>query len=146
MILNLMGPPGAGKGTQAQRIQDKFGLVQLSTGDMLRAAKEASTEVGLRAKAAMDAGQLVTDDIVIGIIAERITEADCKDGFLLDGFPRTVAQAEALDKMLSNNLREIERLEIEISKLRSPRRLEKIAKRKFNLLPPRSDQIVRINK
>lgn len=101
MILVMFGPPGAGKGTQAQRIQKNLSLVQLSTGDMLRAAKEAGTPVGLKAKAAMETGQLVTDDIVVGIIAERISEDDCKKGFILDGFPRTVAQAEALDVMLT---------------------------------------------
>ena len=101
MILVMFGPPGAGKGTQAQRIQKDLSLVQLSTGDMLRAAKEAGTPVGLKAKAAMESGQLVTDEIVVGIIAERISETDCKNGFILDGFPRTLAQAEALDVMLA---------------------------------------------
>jgi len=102
MIVVLLGPPGAGKGTQAQRIEKTFGLVQLSTGDMLRAAKEAGSPVGKKAKEFMDAGKLVTDEIVIGIIADRIEEDDCSRGFLLDGFPRTVAQAEALDKLLQD--------------------------------------------
>lgn len=97
--LMMLGPPGAGKGTQAQRLSELLSIPQISTGDMLREAKRRGTELGLRAATFMDAGGLVPDDVVIGIVVERLTSPDVASGFILDGFPRTQAQAEALDKM-----------------------------------------------
>jgi adenylate kinase len=96
MRLILLGAPGAGKGTQAQYITEKYGIPQISTGDMLRAAVKAETELGLQAKEVMDAGGLVSDDIIIGLVKERIQDADCANGFLFDGFPRTIPQAQAM--------------------------------------------------
>ena len=108
MIVIFLGPPGAGKGTQASHIVGRYGIPQLSTGDMLRAAVAAGTPVGLKAKAIMDAGNLVSDDVVAAIIEERIEAPDCKPGFLLDGFPRTVAQADMLDEMLAKHGRSVD--------------------------------------
>jgi len=100
MQLIFLGPPGAGKGTQAKIFLERSGIVQISTGDILRAAVSAGTELGLKAKSFMDKGELVPDSVVIGIIEERIQESDCKKGFVLDGFPRTLEQAKALDSIL----------------------------------------------
>ncbi|OOF04898.1 adenylate kinase [Salinivibrio sp. MA440] len=99
MRIILLGAPGAGKGTQAQFIMEKYGIPQISTGDMLRAAIKAGTELGLKAKAVIDAGELVSDDIILGLVKERISQDDCANGFLLDGFPRTIPQADGLKEI-----------------------------------------------
>ncbi len=108
MNLILFGPPGAGKGTQAQFIVERFGIPQVSTGDMLRTAVKAQTPLGLKAKEIMESGGLVSDEVVLGIVRERLAQPDCDSGFVLDGFPRTMPQADALDKMLSEIGREID--------------------------------------
>ena len=108
MKLILLGPPGAGKGTQAERLVKDFGIVQLSTGEMLRAAVAAKTEVGVKVEQILERGELVSDDIVCAIISERVDQPDCANGFILDGFPRTIAQAEALDALLADKKLELD--------------------------------------
>lgn len=128
MRLILLGPPGAGKGTQAARLTEKFKIPQLSTGDMLRAAVKAGTPVGLQAKAVMDAGGLVSDEIVCGIISDRIEEADAANGFILDGFPRTVAQAKALDELLAKKAMDLDAIvELKVDENALLARIEKRA-------------------
>jgi len=129
MRLILLGPPGAGKGTQAIRISERYGIPQLSTGDMLRAAVAAETPVGLAAKDIMARGELVPDEVVVQIISDRIDEPDCSNGFILDGFPRTVAQAEALEDLLEKKQKQLDSVvELEVDDSILVDRIEKRAK------------------
>jgi adenylate kinase len=138
--LILLGPPGAGKGTQANFIKEKFGIPQISTGDMLRAAVKAGTELGIAAKKIMDAGGLVSDDIIIGLVKDRIKEADCANGFLFDGFPRTIAQADALKDAAVpiDYVVEIDVADEEIIKRMSGRRVHMASGRTYHIVfnPP----------
>ncbi|MGN1393782.1 MAG: adenylate kinase [Succinivibrionaceae bacterium] len=141
MRIILLGAPGAGKGTQAQFLMSKFGIPQISTGDMLRSAIKAGTPLGLKAKEVMDKGQLVSDDIIIGLVKDRVAQDDCANGFLLDGFPRTIPQAEALD---TNNIGidavvEISVPDEEIVKRMSGRRVHLASGRTYHVVfnPPK---------
>jgi len=140
MRLILLGGPGAGKGTQACYLTERYGIPQISTGDMLRAAVKAQTPLGIEAKKVMDAGDLVSDDIIIGLVKERIKQADCEHGFLFDGFPRTLAQADAL-KQANINLDAVVEIDVdgeEIIKRMSGRRIHEASGRSYHLIynPP----------
>jgi len=143
MRIILLGSPGSGKGTQAQFITEKYGIPQISTGDMLRAAVRAGTALGLEAKKVMDAGGLVSDDIILGLIKERITETDCADGFLLDGFPRTIAQAEGLTALgvVIDEVLEIAVDDEEIIKRMAGRRVHLASGRTYHIKfnPPKNE-------
>lgn len=143
MRIILLGSPGSGKGTQAQFITEKFAIPQISTGDMLRAAVRAGTPLGIEAKKVMDAGGLVSDDIILGLIKERITQDDCKNGYLLDGFPRTIAQAEGLEKMgvELDYVIEIAVDDAEIIKRMSGRRVHLASGRSYHVVfnPPKTE-------
>lgn len=145
MRIILLGSPGSGKGTQAQFITEKYAIPQISTGDMLRAAVREGTPLGVEAKKVMDAGGLVSDDIILGLIKERITQADCQNGFLLDGFPRTIAQAEGLDTMgiVIDHVIEIVVADEEIVKRMAGRRVHTQSGRTYHVLfnPPKVEGI-----
>ncbi|PVZ64923.1 adenylate kinase [Pelagibaculum spongiae] len=139
----LLGPPGAGKGTQAQFVKERYSIPQISTGDMLRAAVKAGTPLGVEAKKVMDAGQLVSDDIIIGLVKERIAEPDCKNGFLFDGFPRTLPQAAALKAsgVVIDAVIEIAVADEEIVKRMSGRRIHEASGRSYHVIynPPKQE-------
>lgn len=143
MRIILLGAPGAGKGTQAQFITEQFNIPQISTGDMLRAAVKAGTELGMKAKGIMDAGGLVSDDIIVGLVKERINEQDCKNGFLFDGFPRTIPQAQALKDadIAIDYVVEIDVADEEIVKRLSGRRVHPASGRVYHLIynPPQQE-------
>ena len=141
MRIVLLGPPGAGKGTQAKELVSKYGIVQLSTGDMLRAAVAAGTPVGLKAKDIMARGELVPDEVVVGIVSDRIDQPDARNGFILDGFPRTVPQAEALDRMLANKKLRLDAvIELEVDPDVLVRRIEnRVEQMKLRGEPLRAD-------
>ena len=143
MRLILLGGPGAGKGTQANYIKEKYGIPQISTGDMLRAQIKAGTELGMKAKAIMDAGGLVSDDIIIGMVKARLTEADCKNGYLFDGFPRTIPQAEAMKAagVPIDYVVEIDVADEEIVKRMSGRRVHLASGRTYHVMfnPPKTE-------
>jgi adenylate kinase len=145
MRIILLGSPGSGKGTQAQFITEKYAIPQISTGDMLRAAVRAGTPLGVEAKKVMDAGGLVSDNIILGLIKERITQTDCKNGFLLDGFPRTIVQAEGLEAMgiVIDDVIEIEVADEEIVKRMAGRRVHLPSGRTYHVLfnPPKEEGI-----
>lgn len=149
MNIILMGLPGAGKGTQADGIVEKYNIPHISTGDMFRAAISEGTELGLKAKSYMDQGALVPDEVTIGIVRERLSKADCEKGFLLDGFPRTVPQAEALDELLADTNRKIEHvvnIEVnpeELVKRLTGRRICKVCGTSYHLQfnPPKEDGV-----
>ena len=145
MRIILLGSPGSGKGTQAQFITEKYAIPQISTGDMLRAAVREGSPLGIEAKKVMDAGGLVSDSIILGLIKERIVQADCKNGFLLDGFPRTIAQAEGLQAMgvIIDNVIEIVVADEEIVKRMAGRRVHLHSGRTYHVLfnPPKVEGI-----
>lgn len=145
MKVILLGPPGAGKGTQANYIKQEFNIPQISTGDMLRAAVKAGTELGMEAKKVMDAGELVSDELILALVKERVGEADCEHGYLFDGFPRTIAQAEGMQKMgiAVDSIVEIRVDDQEIIKRMSGRRAHLASGRTYHIIfnPPKEEGI-----